>query len=110
MPNGASAHPELLDPIVVSQLGQLEIIATRVVEGFVAGRHRSPYKGTSIEFAEHRPYALGDEIKMIDEHLTYLQALIVKFRSRREELENELIRIEEKKKRMEFDRDKYEKD
>jgi len=52
----------------------------------------------------------SDEIKMIDEHLTYLQALIVKFRSRREELENELIRVEEKKKRMEFDRDKYEKD
>jgi hypothetical protein len=52
----------------------------------------------------------SDEIKMIDEHLTYLQALIVKFRSRHEELENELIRVEEKKKRMEFDRDKYEKD
>ena len=52
----------------------------------------------------------SDEIKMIDEHLTYLQALIVKFRSRREELENDLIRVEEKKKRMEFDRDKFEKD
>ncbi|MBD3172690.1 hypothetical protein GF326_09480 [Candidatus Bathyarchaeota archaeon] len=52
----------------------------------------------------------SDEIKMIDEHLTYLQALIAKFRSRREELENGLIRVEEKKKRMEFDRDKYEKE
>ena len=41
----------------------------------------------------------GDEIKMIDEHLTYLQALIVKFRGRREALENELIRVEERKKR-----------
>jgi len=52
----------------------------------------------------------SDEIKMVDEHLTYLQALIAKFRSRREALENELIRVEEKKKRMEFDRKKYEKE
>jgi len=52
----------------------------------------------------------SDEIKMIDEHLTYLQALIVKFRAKREELENELIRIEEKRKRKEFDRNKYEKE
>lgn len=51
-----------------------------------------------------------DEIKMIDEHLTYLQALIVKFRAKREELENELIRAEEKRKRKEFDRNKYEKE
>ncbi|MCW4049837.1 MAG: hypothetical protein NWE89_08885 [Candidatus Bathyarchaeota archaeon] len=52
----------------------------------------------------------SDEIKMIDEHLTYLQALIIKFRNRRENLENELIRLEEKKKRKEFDRNKYEKE
>jgi len=52
----------------------------------------------------------SDEVKMIDEHLTYLQALIVKFRARREELENELIRVEEKRKRKEFDRNKYEKE
>lgn len=51
-----------------------------------------------------------DEIKMIDEHLTYLQALIVKFRAKREELENELIRAEEKRKRKEFDRNKFEKE
>ncbi len=51
-----------------------------------------------------------DEIKMIDEHLTYLQALIVKFRAKREELENNLIRAEEKRKRKEFDRNKYEKE
>ena len=51
-----------------------------------------------------------DEIKMIDEHLTYLQALIVKFRAKREELENDLIRAEEKRKRKEFDRNKFEKE
>jgi len=52
----------------------------------------------------------SDEVKMIDEHLTYLQALIVKFRTKREGLENELIRLEERKKRMEYDRDKYAKE
>jgi hypothetical protein len=52
----------------------------------------------------------SDEIKMIDEHLTYLQALIVKFRTKREGLENELIRLEERKKRMEYDLDKYAKE
>ncbi|MGD2201734.1 MAG: tubulin-like doman-containing protein [Candidatus Bathyarchaeota archaeon] len=51
-----------------------------------------------------------DEVKMIDEHLTYLQALIGKFRTKREAVENELFRLEEKKKRKEFDRDKYEKE
>jgi hypothetical protein len=52
----------------------------------------------------------SDEVKMIDEHLTYLQALIVKFRGKREALENELIRVEEKRKRKEYDSDKYEKE
>ncbi len=52
----------------------------------------------------------NDEVKMIDEHLTYLQALIVKFRNQREVLENELIRLEERRKRKEYDREKYEKE
>jgi len=51
-----------------------------------------------------------DEVKMIDEHLTYLQALIGKFRGRREAVENEIFRLEESKKRKEFDKDKYEKE
>ena len=52
----------------------------------------------------------SDEVKMIDEHLTYLQAIIGKFRGRKEALENELFRLEERKKRKEFDKAKYEKD
>jgi hypothetical protein len=47
---------------------------------------------------------------MIDEHLTYLQALIVKFRGKREGLENDIIRVEERKKRKQYDREKYEKE
>jgi len=51
-----------------------------------------------------------DEVKMIDEHLTYLQAIIGKFRGKREDIENELYRLEERKKRKELDRAKYEKE
>ena len=57
---------ERLDPEALARLGRLEIIARLVVEGFISGRHRSPYKGFSAEFAEHRPYTPGDEIRHID--------------------------------------------
>lgn len=63
----ANGYPqELLDPAVVSALGRLELIATRVVEGLLVGRHRSPFKGSSVEFAEHRAYSPGDELRLID--------------------------------------------
>ncbi len=52
----------------------------------------------------------SDEVKMIDEHLTYLQAIISKFRSRKENLDNELFRLEERRKRREFDKSKFEKE
>ena len=59
-------YRHLLDADAVTKLGQLEIIATRIVEGFISGKHRSPYRGSSVEFAEHRPYSPGDEIRLID--------------------------------------------
>lgn len=55
-----------LDPLVLSRIGHLEVIARRVVEGFVSGLHSSPFQGYNIEFAEHRPYSPGDELKHID--------------------------------------------
>lgn len=57
---------EYLSPEVVSRLGGLELIARLVVEGFITGLHRSPYHGFSVEFAEHRPYMIGDEVRFID--------------------------------------------
>jgi uncharacterized protein (DUF58 family) len=57
---------ELLDPTVISRLGNLEIIAKLVVEGFVSGLHRSPFHGFSVEFSDHRPYFPGDEIRYVD--------------------------------------------
>jgi len=57
---------KFLDPLVVSRLSNLELRARLVVEGFIAGLHKSPYKGFSVEFAEHRQYMPGDPIKNID--------------------------------------------
>lgn len=62
-----NAHrADLLDPAAISALGRLEIVARWVVEGFLAGLHRSPRKGFSVEFAEHRPYMPGDDLRYLD--------------------------------------------
>jgi len=61
-----SATSQMLDPRVVSRLGNLELIARQVVEGFITGLHRSPYHGFSVEFTDHRPYLPGDELKSVD--------------------------------------------
>ena len=55
-----------LDPAVVARLGTLELKARTVVEGFLSGLHRSPYKGFSVEFAEYRQYMPGDDLSTID--------------------------------------------
>ena len=54
------------DPSSLSKYGRLTMVARNVVEGFLTGAHKSPYKGFSIEFAEHRQYTPGDEIRHID--------------------------------------------
>lgn len=67
MPAGLSAgRLDLLDPREVASLGGIEVVARGVVEGFLAGLHRSPYRGFSVEFAEHRPYQAGDELRYLD--------------------------------------------
>jgi len=55
-----------LEPDALARLGRMNIVAKYVVEGFITGLHRSPYKGFSVEFAEHREYLPGDDIKDID--------------------------------------------
>jgi len=62
----ADSYSHLLDPCEVSALGRLEIIAAYVVEGLLSGKHRSPYRGASVEFAEHRAYSPGDALRLID--------------------------------------------
>ena len=55
-----------LDPAVIARLGTLELKARTIVEGFLAGLHRSPFKGFSVEFAEYRQYIHGDDLATID--------------------------------------------
>ncbi|MEM7040280.1 MAG: DUF58 domain-containing protein [Bacteroidota bacterium] len=55
-----------LDPVVVSKLKNIEIKARLIVEGFITGFHKSPYHGFSVEFAEHRPYNVGESLRNVD--------------------------------------------
>lgn len=57
---------DLVPPKELSRLANLQVFAREVVEGFQSGRHRSPHKGFSVEFKEHRPYVRGDELRSID--------------------------------------------
>ena len=55
-----------MDPATLSRIGNLELVARWVVEGFISGLHRSPHLGFSTDFAEHRPYVPGDDIRHVD--------------------------------------------
>jgi uncharacterized protein (DUF58 family) len=63
---GGKREAQFLDPTIVGKLQRLDLIARLVVEGFLMGLHRSPYHGFSVEFAEHRQYMPGDEIRYVD--------------------------------------------
>lgn len=63
---GASREQRFLNPRVLARIANLQLIAKTVVQGFLAGLHRSPYTGVSIEFAEYRPYTPGDDPRGID--------------------------------------------
>jgi len=55
-----------LDPSVLNAIAGLELKARLIVEGFVSGMHRSPFHGFSVEFAEHREYVPGDDVRFVD--------------------------------------------
>jgi uncharacterized protein (DUF58 family) len=55
-----------VDPKVLARIGNLELVARSVVDGFINGLHRSPYFGASVDFAEHRGYVPGDDIRRVD--------------------------------------------
>ncbi len=59
-------YMRLLQPDALAKIHRLELIARGLVEGFFSGRHRSPYKGFSVEFAEHRQYVPGDDVRYLD--------------------------------------------
>ena len=55
-----------VDPKVLARIGNLELVARSVVDGFINGLHRSPFFGASVDFAEHRGYVPGDDIRRVD--------------------------------------------
>ena len=59
-------NPGALDFNVLARIDSMQLLAKVVVEGFVLGLHRSPYRGFSVEFAEYRQYSPGDEVKHVD--------------------------------------------
>ncbi len=58
--------PSFITPTSLARFRHFEFIAHRVVEGFLTGQHKSPFKGFAVEFAEHRQYVPGDDIKHLD--------------------------------------------
>ena len=55
-----------VDPVVLARIGNLELVAKTVVDGLINGTHRSPFFGASVDFAEHRGYVAGDDIRRVD--------------------------------------------
>ncbi|HEX6938558.1 MAG TPA: DUF58 domain-containing protein [Longimicrobiales bacterium] len=68
MTGRAIARPgaRFIDPATLARIADLELVAKTVVDGFIAGLHRAPHLGLSLDFAEHRPYIPGDDVRRID--------------------------------------------
>jgi uncharacterized protein (DUF58 family) len=60
------AGARFVDPRILARIGNLELLAKSVVDGFINGLHRAPFFGASIDFAEHRQYVAGDDIRRVD--------------------------------------------
>ena len=65
-PPSGPLRPDLMDPRTLAALGRLEVVSRWIVDGLLAGLHRSPKKGFSVEFAEHRAYQPGDDLRFMD--------------------------------------------
>ncbi len=59
-------YRKYLDPKTLNKIGNIDLRARLIVEGFLAGAHRSPFHGFSVEFAEHREYVPGDDVRFVD--------------------------------------------
>src|SRR3979490_3103369 len=62
----ATTPPNLLDSLAIQRAEALGLHARQVVEGYMAGEHKSPFRGFSIEFTQHREYVPGDDIAHLD--------------------------------------------
>src|SRR3954447_2504612 len=66
MSESVADYRKYLDPRTLARVSSLDLRARLIVEGLMTGMHRSPYQGISVEFAQHRPYVQGDDIRHID--------------------------------------------
>ena len=66
MTDVAADYRKYLDPRTLAKIGSLDLRARLIVEGLTSGMHRSPYQGISVEFAQHRQYVQGDDIRHVD--------------------------------------------
>ena len=66
MSESPADYRQYLDPRTLARISGLDLRARLVVEGLMTGMHRSPYQGASVEFAQHRPYVAGDDIRHVD--------------------------------------------
>lgn len=64
--NQDTDYRRYLDPRTLARISALDLRARLIVEGLMTGMHRSPYQGISVEFAQHRPYTAGDDIRHVD--------------------------------------------
>src|SRR3954462_10158225 len=65
MSESVADYRRYLDPRTLARIGSLDLRARLIVEGLMTGMHRSPYQGISVEFAQHRPYVAGDDIRHV---------------------------------------------
>jgi uncharacterized protein (DUF58 family) len=66
MPDTSADYRKYLDPRTLARIASLDLRARLIVEGLMTGMHRSPYQGISVEFAQHRQYVPGDDIRHVD--------------------------------------------
>jgi uncharacterized protein (DUF58 family) len=66
MSESSAEYRKYLDPRTLARIASLDLRARLIVEGLMTGMHRSPYQGASVEFAQHRPYVAGDDIRHVD--------------------------------------------
>src|SRR5256885_10681157 len=66
MAESVADYRKYLDTRTVTRIGSLDLRARLIVEGLMSGMHRSPYQGISVEFAQHRQYVAGDDIRHVD--------------------------------------------
>src|ERR687884_219635 len=66
MSETTAEYRKYLEPRTLARISFLDLRARLIVEGLMTGMHRSPYQGISVEFAQHRPYVQGDDIRHVD--------------------------------------------